>query len=140
MIRLKLNIDGYAPTASQNIQRTKWETFIDYVKARPAIIIFTLICIAAGLFLGGIFTGKIHNPTENVTHNDTSLTKSDFDCSAVKDGHEYQKCFDDLVPFRKFCQEFVGKNCSDNLYCKKHCLHKYGEDLKNCPCQVQTSY
>ena len=99
---------------------------MDFVK-RPVVIIIASICIAASFFVGGIFTGKLIEQTENDT---------DLNCTAVKG--EYQKCIDDLEPLWKFCQVFVGKNCSEVSSCNKHCLYKYGADLKTCPCKVQS--
>ena len=110
---------------------------MDFMKARPVVMIFTFICIAAGLFLGGLFTGKVLDQTENAIYIYANSTKSDFNCSAVKD--EYQDCIDGVAPLRKFCQDFVDKNCSEISSCKMHCLDKYGEDLKICPCQVQSN-
>ena len=57
---------------------------MDFVK-RPVVIIIASICIAASFFVGGIFTGKLIEQTENGT---------DLNCTAVKG--EYQKCIDDL--------------------------------------------
>ena len=129
---------------SQNTQQGKWGTFIDFVKARPVMMIFAFICIAAGLVLCGVFIGKVLDPTEKNTYIYKNYTKSDLICSIVKD--EYQKCVDDWVPYRSYCLNFVGKRCSDYLNCtkrskpsKSQCSYIYGEDFKTCPCQVQSN-
>ena len=114
------------------VQRTKWETCIDLLKTRPAIVIFTFICIAAGLVLGGIFIGKVLDPTENDTPVATNSTKQVLACSD-KDNYLYQKCVDDLKPFREPCEVYVGMNCSESLFCQRNCLSRYSI---NCPCQV----
>ena len=85
--------------------------------------------------LGGILLSpKVLNPVEHVNLTSTNFTRSDFNCSDAID--KYQKCVDDLLPFRKLCQDFVGKNCSDISDCQTNCLPNYNEDLKTCPCQV----
>ena len=100
-------------------------------------MIFTFICIAAGLVLGGLFIGKAFTPTQNVTSTDTYSTQPKFGCSVVKDNYEYQKCIDDLVSLRNFCQDYVGTNCLGNVICLNTCSDKYGTDLKTCPCEVK---
>ena len=100
-------------------------------------MIFTFICIAAGLVLGGLFIGKVFTPTQNVTATATISTQTKFSCSTVNDNYEYQKCVNDLVPLRKFCQDYVGINCTGNVVCLSACSDKYGTDLQTCPCQVK---
>ena len=101
-------------------------------------MIFTFICIAASLVLSGLFIGKVFTPTENSTHTATSSTQPKLSCSAAKNSYEYQKCVDDLLPLRKFCQDYVGTNCLGNVICLNACSDKYGTDLKTCPCQVKS--
>ena len=113
-------------------QRTKWVTFIYFLKTRPVIMIFAFICIAAGLVLGGIFIGKVLNPIEIDTSAATDSTKQ-ISVYSGNNNYLHQKCVDDLEPFRKFCQIYVGMNCSESLLCQKNCLKKYSV---NCPCQV----
>ena len=100
-------------------------------------MIFTLICIAAGLVLGGLFMGKVFTSTQNVTPTAANYTQPKLKCSAVKYNYEYQKCVDDLLPLWKFCQDYVETNCLGNVLCLNACSDKYGTNLKTCPCQVK---
>ena len=70
-----------------NRQTSMVETFIDYLRRRPAMTIFVFFCIGASLVLGGVFISKALLPVDDMaTIKSTSMestTKSSSENAAI---------------------------------------------------------
>ena len=117
---------------------SKIETFIGYLRRRPAMTMFLFFCIGAGLVLGGVFISKVLSPIRDVTTT-TKSVQTTFSCSTYTK-RKYDQCVNKLMPLRNHCQDFLERGCSEERFvCENACFPKYNDDLKSCPCQVRCS-